>query len=448
LPGGEEQQLVDEADQLAGGIGDRTERGACSRLELRFRALLDVRHGEQHDRERRTDLVRDVAEEAFARSLRLAQLLDGAGEGRARLAQLGGALVDLALEVGAVQRVLQRDRERRRDEREHVLLLGAIRGGLWDHRELADLLAAAPFERCVDRRCIGLRTELGAAAFDGDPRPRVLRFLDERLRDRVERGIDVDVALDEHVDRVGDAKPSGLAVELGAGVLQLVVALEERLVCFSELLRCIAAEEWPRDQAPHALEERGALRNHDPVPTAARDRGQGDLGTRISEKRGHLLDVALRDQEPVPADLVALGQGEIELDLTAAELSMGGHDAVEHLIADALLRLREPAIEVHRRHREPRDHEREPQARRTEVATSELGVFLVGEMRPEVPHDLHVLRPVDPALLVRELVRGNAGVANDVLDGETLRRDRREHQPEHLARHLVHARPHTSCVAP
>jgi len=63
LAGGEQQQLVDQADQLVRGVGHRAEVAACAVVERGAGAALDVGRGEQDQRQRRADLVGDVAEE-------------------------------------------------------------------------------------------------------------------------------------------------------------------------------------------------------------------------------------------------------------------------------------------------------------------------------------------------------------------------------------------------
>ena len=98
LASGEQQQLVDEAQQLA--RASVTERG-CARalIERRTAATLDVARGEHDQRERRTNLVRDVAEELLARRLRVPQLVNEDRELVARTTQFLRSLVDQLFET-------------------------------------------------------------------------------------------------------------------------------------------------------------------------------------------------------------------------------------------------------------------------------------------------------------------------------------------------------------
>src|SRR6185369_6048987 len=91
-PRGEDEQIVDEAEQLARRHLDAVELLQRARVERAAETHLDVADGEVHQRQRRADLVVDVGEDAIANFLRLLEAAHGLRQLIARLHQLGGAL--------------------------------------------------------------------------------------------------------------------------------------------------------------------------------------------------------------------------------------------------------------------------------------------------------------------------------------------------------------------
>src|SRR5688572_15385302 len=103
------------------------------------------------------------------------------------------------------------------------------------------------------------------------------------------------------------------------------------------------------------------MRDDDPEPATAGNAGQRDLCTGKAEQSWQLFEVARGDQEEIATHLISVRQRQVELDLVGSWLAMLGDDTGEHLVAHALARLVEPAIEVHRSEHQPRDYHREPQ---------------------------------------------------------------------------------------
>ena len=93
LARGEKEERVDEAKKPARGALDRIEPSARVGVDRPAQPLLEVGHGEHHERERRPDLVIDVGEQLVARPLGLFELPD-------RLRELRRSLLDLAFERG------------------------------------------------------------------------------------------------------------------------------------------------------------------------------------------------------------------------------------------------------------------------------------------------------------------------------------------------------------
>ncbi len=281
-----------------------------------------------------------------------------------------------------------------------------------------------------------------------DLRPREAGFVDERLRDGGERRIDIDIALDEHVDRVSGAQLRRLAIELQLCALELFVAIEQRFVSGAQLLRSVAPHERLREESEDPPEEGGALRDGNSIPATVRQSGERHLGSGIAEQARHLDDVALRDQEEVPAHFESVRQREIELDVERSQLAVCWRDAAEHLVADALARLREPSVEVHRRKRESRDHHREAKSGSAQVSPSELDVLVVREVGTQVPHDCGELGPIESLFTRLQARERDARVRDDGLEVDALLFEWIPKDVEDLAGDLAHYRPQRRIAAP
>ena len=142
--------------------------------------------------------------------------MDRSGEIVAGLAQLGGPLGDAHLEASAVlfddevaDGVVDRHHDRRHDEREQLRSLARIGRCVGEDGELAGAVTTAALEDLLHRRGAAVATLDRAAdlhpvdlGIQLHARPREAGLLHERARDGFEREIEIEVVLDELVDRV------------------------------------------------------------------------------------------------------------------------------------------------------------------------------------------------------------------------------------------------------
>src|SRR5262249_39113758 len=154
---------------------------------------------------------------------------------------------------------LDRAGQRRHDERDEVLALGAVRARTRHQRQLGDRLAATTLERSLERSLtagIAVTSHApGGVAHELDLGRAEAGLLDELLRDGVEGAVEIEVAVNQVVHRVRGAQLRRLAVELGPRVLELLVSIEQGLVGFLELTGRGAGGEGPGERAPDPSEE-------------------------------------------------------------------------------------------------------------------------------------------------------------------------------------------------
>ena len=348
----------------------------------------------------------------------------------ARRAQIRRAFIDEPLQVGPVlrqgviaDRVLHRHRDQRRDEGDQLLalpLLGCLVAG---DREGAQGLATLSGQRMQKVRPAAvtvLRGEVLVLHRDGELRVGEPGLGHQRRHRRVQGDLEIEIALHQAVDAVGDAQARGLAIQRGARLLELVIALEQGLMRLLELTGGRDRGERPGDRAPDLGEQRRAVGDHDAVARPVWQPGHRHLGARRPQEHRHLLEVADGDDEEVPAHRVALGQQQIDLDLVGRDVSLVRPDAGEDLVADAVARLVGPAIEVHRGEQHPGHHEGKAQGRHPVVRAADLHVLVIREVLAQVPHDDEEVAPVDALLLVAQVGSRQRGAGDRVLHRDAL----------------------------
>lgn len=413
---GELQDLVDQPQQPAGAAADGRERALRRRVEAARAAGLQLAERQRDQRQRRAELVVDVGEEDLARLLGLAQLDDVGGQLVARGGQLGGALLDQALEaalvggqLGVRQRVVSGQRHRRCDELGHGP--GRADGAIVARPQLDRAARVGAGERDLHRRGRRWRGRrrrravlVGGAVAAPQRQPhrahpdQLAQLRRHGLQDRV----DLELAPDLVPDAVRTIERRPLLLDRRARTLEVAVAALERGVRVLELDGRSAGiraspqllEDPPAHGAPGGnldLEHPAGVRElqrHRRTPSEPQH-----LRDRLHAPFGHQQELATR--------LVAWCPPKLDEVVAGFGLAKRRDDVRHHLVAEAAAG-QHPAVEALRRHDDATDRDDRSHERGADPRGPDLDDLGLAEPGAYVGHQAEKRVVVDPLVPILE----------------------------------------------